>query len=121
MDSIGKEDKRDRRDREVEALETIAEKLESIDRKLRDLCKSLKRVKPVPIVGKAAADKTYDVTSIRRELPNAYERWSEKDDADLRQLYEQGMSVSDLSKRFGRGQGAIRSRLVKIGLSDAPG
>lgn len=68
---------------------------------------------------KAVADKAYDVTSIRRKLPNAYDRWFEKDDAELRYLHEQGMSVSDLSKRFGRGQGAIRSRLVKIGLSAA--
>lgn len=68
---------------------------------------------------KAVADKAYDVASIRRKLPNAYERWFEKDDAELRHLHEQGMSVSDLSKRFGRGQGAIRSRLVKIGLSAA--
>ena len=68
---------------------------------------------------KAVADKAYDVASIRRELPNAYEPWSEEDDAELRQLYERGMPVSDMAKRFGRGQGAIRSRLVKIGLSDA--
>ena len=236
MDSIEKEDERDRQDREVEALEAIAKKLESIDRKLSDLCESLKRVKPVPIgsrelsdlmarrdygdydaelfqelralrtqiasrrgvppyvvfsdrtlqdmvrakprsldamlqvkrVGeaklkkygseflsaiqehfhaqgnrapadnapdkaydapdtqtaknarrKAVADKAYDVASIRCELPNAYKPWYEKDDVELRQLYEQGKSVSELSKRFGRGQGAIRSRLVKIGLIDA--
>lgn len=229
MDSIEKEDERDRRDREVEALEIIAKKLESIDRKLSDLCASLKRVKPVPIgsrelsdlmarrdygdydaelfqelrtlrlrlakeggvppyvvfsdgtlqdmarakpesldamlqvngVGEAklkkygseflsaiqehfyaqgnrattdnASDKAYDVpdtqmaknarqkvltnkaydvASIRCEHPNAYERWFEKDDVELRQLHERGMPISDLAKRFGRGQGAIRSRLL---------
>ena len=67
-----------------------------------------------------ALGKAYSVASIRRKLPNAYERWSEEEDAELRHLYKQGMPLSDIAKHFGRGQGATRSRLVKIGLSDAP-
>ncbi len=53
---------------------------------------------------------------IRREHPKAYERWSPKEDAELRRLHTQGASVGELSIRFGRQPSAIRSRLRKLGI-----
>ena len=48
----------------------------------------------------------------------AYEPWSEEDDLKLEQLYNQGLTTSELSKKMGRGNGAIRSRLRKLGIVD---
>lgn len=53
---------------------------------------------------------------IRKKHPNAYMPWGPDQDAKLVQLYAAGTSVPNLAKEFGRKMGAIRSRLVKLGL-----
>ena len=47
---------------------------------------------------------------------NAGKKWTKEDDDLLKQLFEQGMKVSELQKRFIRSRGSIQSRLAKIGL-----
>ena len=57
---------------------------------------------------------SYAVEEVRQEYPSSYEKWSGKDDIELKRLHELGLSVSELVERFGRNPGAIRSRLRKL-------
>jgi F-box protein 18 (helicase) len=61
---------------------------------------------------KAAAT---NFTEKRRDFKNAYEPWTSAADDDLRQQFHRGVSLTDLSKHFGRNKGAILSRLRKLG------
>lgn len=54
--------------------------------------------------------------AIRETHPNAYRKWSEQEDADLRKSFAKGEKVKAIAERSGRKTGAIRSRLVKLGL-----
>ncbi|MBR5963923.1 MAG: hypothetical protein IK000_07240 [Bacteroidaceae bacterium] len=47
---------------------------------------------------------------------NAYEKWTLDDDNHLKNLYKEGASIQYLSQVFGRNEGAIKSRLKKIGI-----
>jgi len=53
---------------------------------------------------------------IREKYPNAYRSWDKAQDEKLRELFEKKLSVPDLTEAFGRKDGAIRSRLAKLGL-----
>jgi uncharacterized protein DUF3276 len=53
---------------------------------------------------------------IREEYPNAYVRWTEDDDTDLKNAYEICKEIETLADTFQRKPGAIRSRLTKLGL-----
>lgn len=44
------------------------------------------------------------------------ERWMVEDDLRLRELFMEGTTISQLAQEFHRTQGAIRSRLKKLGL-----
>ncbi|WP_147453907.1 hypothetical protein [Nocardiopsis sp. Huas11] len=50
----------------------------------------------------------------RRRHPNAYAPWTEEDDARLVARANEGASVTELMAEFGRGRGAIRSRMLKV-------
>lgn len=50
------------------------------------------------------------------EYANAYMKWTDSDDRELREKFQQGMSIPDLSKHFRRKPGAIRSRLQKLNI-----
>ena len=54
-------------------------------------------------------------TEIRREHKNAYESWTPEGDEELRKLFHQGRKLSIIAAHFGRKQGAIVSRLRKLG------
>lgn len=60
-------------------------------------------------------EKAYSVEQIRTQHPQAYRPWTEDDDVLLAHCFDKSMSVSELAKKFGRNEGAIRSRLKKIG------
>jgi ATP-dependent DNA helicase RecQ len=47
---------------------------------------------------------------------NAYAQWSDKDDQELKRLFQQGFQVKELSIIFQRNMGSINSRLKKLGL-----
>lgn len=57
---------------------------------------------------------------LRKKNPNAYRRWSDEDDSMLRTRFEQGASMKELTKEFGRQKGGITARLVKLGLIEDP-
>jgi hypothetical protein len=60
--------------------------------------------------------KTYDIREIRQEHPRAYESWTEAEEEQLKQLYKESMSISDIAKKLQRKPGGISSRLKKLGL-----
>ena len=47
---------------------------------------------------------------------NAYAKWTNEDDEQLCTLVEDGVSIQELCRIFGRNEGAIRSRISKFGL-----
>jgi ATP-dependent DNA helicase PIF1 len=53
---------------------------------------------------------------LREAHPNAYRRWESPEEQKLKKFFEQGRTIQDLAKEFGRKTGGIRSRLVKLGL-----
>ncbi len=50
------------------------------------------------------------------ETSQAGARWMVEDDLRLRELFQEGTPITQLAKEFNRTQGAIRSRLKKLGL-----
>jgi ATP-dependent DNA helicase RecQ len=61
--------------------------------------------------------KKFSVIDEQRSLyANAYAPWTTEDDLVLEKKYRQGLSINDLAVEFERGNGAIRSRLKKLGL-----
>lgn len=65
---------------------------------------------------KDAADRA---DKAKRSLPeNAGKPWSPEDDAELLRMYKSGVTVSEIAKEYKRTKGAIRSRLVSLGMAD---
>ncbi len=62
-------------------------------------------------------DWTSTVERIRTTHPKAYAPWTEEDDAQLERRFKEQLSVAQLAELFARKEGAIRSRLRKIGLT----
>ncbi|MBE0415472.1 MAG: hypothetical protein IBX36_02900 [Dehalococcoidia bacterium] len=60
--------------------------------------------------------KAYDVKEIREKYSKAYTKWTEDEDNSLRNEYLRGKTVEGLARDFQRKPGAIRSRLLRLGL-----
>lgn len=58
----------------------------------------------------------YSVDEIRKKFAKAYMPWTGREDNLLKKFFNQGKSVRELAKVFERKEGAIRSRLIKIGV-----
>ncbi|GLV79384.1 hypothetical protein ACH4VS_37995 [Streptomyces hygroscopicus] len=58
--------------------------------------------------------KAYTVEEKRQLHSNAYKRWTPDEDDELALRCSQGASLAELSQEFGRNEGAIVSRLIKI-------
>ena len=64
---------------------------------------------------------TYSVYACRQEFPNAFDPWSEEDDAVLTKMWREGAVIDELATRFQRKPGGIRSRIKKLGLEKTYG
>lgn len=53
------------------------------------------------------------IAKMREEHPNAYKPWASNEDAELKQDFQNGVSVKELSTKLGRHRGSIRARLKK--------
>ena len=60
-------------------------------------------------------EKAYTIEEKRKKHLNAYKPWRHDDDEQLKILYSKKMSIKELSSIFMRNEGAIRSRLKKLG------
>ncbi|MGW1267425.1 hypothetical protein [Streptomyces sp. NPDC002491] len=59
--------------------------------------------------------KAYTVEEKRKAHPNAYMPWTDQDEKDLAARCAGGALLAQLAQEFGRNEGAIASRLMKIG------
>jgi ATP-dependent exoDNAse (exonuclease V) alpha subunit len=53
------------------------------------------------------------IEKMRETYPNAYRPWKDSDDATLKQEFQNGCSLKELSKKLGRHEGSITMRLQK--------
>ncbi|MBU2527571.1 MAG: PUR family DNA/RNA-binding protein [Bacteroidetes bacterium] len=86
-----------------EGIDKLAEKITEVAKKIR------------------AEEKSYSLEDKRKTHRNAYQPWTDEDDNRLELLYCEGKSVTDLSKEFGRNNGAIQSRIKKLELKEKYG
>ncbi len=70
----------------------------------------------VRIESTTGSDKAYNVNEIRKEHPSAYAKWTSDEDQQLAEKFKAGASISVLARSHNRKEGAIRSRLQKLGL-----
>ena len=77
--------------------------------------KALKKVARRAQTEQSELSQSYSADEERPEPPRAYEYWTDAEDQELARLHDAGLSVSELSARFGRGASAIQSRLRRIG------
>jgi hypothetical protein len=53
------------------------------------------------------------LAKMRKDYPNAYKPWIEKDDKKLVSEFSKGKTIKQLSKKLGRHEGSIKVRLAK--------
>ena len=51
-----------------------------------------------------------------KNYENSGKRWTDEEDELLKQLYDEGMKISEIQRKFMRSRGSIQSRLAKLGL-----
>ncbi len=66
--------------------------------------------------GEAEENTENSLTTIRSTHPQAYRKWTESEEQELKKLFERGKQMKELCEKFGRQPGGIRSRLKKLGL-----
>jgi ATP-dependent exoDNAse (exonuclease V) beta subunit len=66
----------------------------------------------------AGLPKTYSYDTIRETHKDAYKPWTDELDAELEQMFSEGVNLRDLAKHFGRTRGAIESRIKKLELRE---
>lgn len=75
--------------------------------------KAAKRDSEPKVAKKAASGWQEKIAKMRETHPNAYMPWQPADDAQLKQEFQNGVSVEDLSNHLGRHEGSIKMRLQK--------
>ncbi|HWE95931.1 MAG TPA: hypothetical protein VG269_18355 [Tepidisphaeraceae bacterium] len=58
------------------------------------------------------------VVDIRKSYPRAYEKWTQEEHDRLRTLIDRGLTVAQISHRLQRQRSAIRSRIIKLELTE---
>ena len=80
------------------------------DKDIKRLKKYLKAYK------KLIGEPIYSIYAARQENPNAYNPWTIEDDKQLKDMWTEGRSLSEIADHFGRKQSAIIVRMKKLGL-----
>ena len=76
-------------------------------KRLKKYLKAYKRLTGEPV---------YSVYACRQEHPNAFDPWTEEADAELRMMWDKGISAKEIADHFGRKSSAIITRMKKLGL-----
>ncbi len=76
-----------------------------------------KATKETALMSHAGTFQSYKDKVIAKGSTEAYQSWSTKEDQQLIREYEEGKTTKEISEIHKRTQGAIRSRLKKLGLS----
>ncbi len=72
-----------------------------------------KRASEPPKKSKATTGWAEKIEKMRETYPNAYRPWLPEQDEELKQYFQQGETVAQLSKRLGRHEGSVKMRLQK--------
>ena len=103
----------------------VSEDAQNIDGKLRTraasdvkkfdhLVENIEKRKTAPVVEKKASAGWSDkIAKMRETYPNAYKPWQAGDDAVLKQEFQNGKEIKELSELLGRHEGSITMRLQK--------
>ena len=59
-------------------------------------------------------ERSYSVAVVREKHKSAYRPWTPILDDELTKMYNEGITVKDMAKHFGRTKGAIESRISKL-------
>jgi ATP-dependent DNA helicase PIF1 len=83
-------------------------------KKFAYLKENIENRKKTPIKeAKTGSGWTEKIAKMRETYPNAYRPWQDQDDAVLKQEFQNGVSVKELSNKLGRHEGSITMRLQK--------
>jgi hypothetical protein len=52
----------------------------------------------------------------KTQYQQAYAKWTPDEEARLQDEFANGKTITEMTELHGRGEGAIRSRLIKLGL-----
>lgn len=61
-------------------------------------------------------EKAYMIDEVRMKHKDAYKPWTTDLDSELKRMYDEGIKIKDMAKRFRRTIGAITSRIEKLEL-----
>ena len=65
---------------------------------------------------RARSQKLINLTEIRKDYPRAYEKWSPTEDERLSRMFHDRLPLTRIGLELQRQEGAIRTRLHKLGL-----
>ena len=83
-------------------------------KKFAHLAENIEKRSTEPVVSsKKASGWTDKIAKMRETYPNAYRPWQHADDEVLKQDFQNGHTVEQLSKKLGRHEGSITMRLQK--------
>jgi hypothetical protein len=68
------------------------------------------------ILSGSVAPKQTRLEKVREKHPRAYERWTSDEERSLEERFREGVSVSELARLHERQRGAIKARLIRLGL-----
>lgn len=103
----------------------ISEDAQAIDENLRSraandakkfahLKDNIEKRKKAPVKqAKTGSNWTEKIAKMRETYPNAYRPWQDQDDVVLKQEFQNGVSIKELSEKLGRHEGSITMRLQK--------
>lgn len=86
----------------AEAADTFAHLLENVEKRATE-----------PIKTKAATGWAEKIEKMRETYPNAYRPWEAAQDDELKQEFQNGLGLKELSTLLGRHEGSIKIRLQK--------
>lgn len=61
-------------------------------------------------------EKAYMINEVRMKYKDAYKPWTTDLDSELKRMYDEGINIKEMAKRFRRTAGAIISRIEKLEL-----
>ncbi len=96
--------------------EFLRTKSASDAKRLAHLLKNAKKRKEKVVVSEKKSTSSWSerLEKMREKHPNAYRPWAEGDDDQLKQDFQSGVSVKEMSKKLGRHENSIIMRLRKF-------
>jgi ATP-dependent DNA helicase PIF1 len=96
--------------------ETLRRRASNDSKKFAHLAEkaTVRKKMPEPKEKKAGSSGWADkIAKMRETYPNAYRPWKSEDDAILKQDFQNGATIEDLSDKLGRHEGSVKMRLQK--------